>query len=94
MEVPLWNGIPNWLSLLPIEVTDLNGDSFTDIVLAKPDIDIDRMVVGILLGYGNGSFANQTIHPTGCTKRALMKVADFDNDNRSDVVIIDFSGSM
>ena len=75
-----------------LEIANLNGDHFSDIVVAY--YDTDGMFVNILLGYGNGSFANQTIHRTGCVKRGLMKVADFNKDNRSDIVIVDSSGSV
>ena len=75
-----------------LEIANLNRDNFSDIVVAY--YDSNGMFVNILLGYGNGSFANSTIHRTGCLERGLMKVADFNKDNRSDVVIVDSSGSV
>ncbi|CAF3572625.1 unnamed protein product [Rotaria socialis] len=42
--------------------------------------------VGVLLGYGNGSFAAQTTFPTGMNPWVIA-VGDFNNDTRLDIVI-------
>ena len=49
----------------------------------------------IFLGYGNGTFANQTTYSTGYDSRPLSKFAaigDFNNDSRLDIVVINQGG--
>ena len=42
--------------------------------------------VGVLLGYGNGSFANQITYPTA-TSPSHAAVGDFNNDTLPDIVV-------
>lgn len=75
-----------------LEVANLNGDDFSDLVVAY--YDAGGMSVNTFLGCGNGSFVNETIHLTNRVKNGQMKVAHFNNGNRSDVVIVDSSGTL
>jgi hypothetical protein len=42
--------------------------------------------VGIFLGYGNGSFTNQTTYSTG-SSLWFISIGDFNNDTRPDIVV-------
>ena len=42
--------------------------------------------VSVLLGYGNGSFANQTMYSSG-SRPVFVVVADFNNDSRLDIIV-------
>ncbi|CAF4756631.1 unnamed protein product [Rotaria sp. Silwood1] len=45
--------------------------------------------VGIFLGYGNGSFTNQTVYSTGSGSYPFsVAVGDFNNDNIIDIVVV------
>ena len=48
--------------------------------------------VSILLGYGNGSFANQTTYSTG-SQPSSAAVGDFNNDTRLDIVVVHWNSS-
>jgi hypothetical protein len=55
-----------------------------DIVVTNSAVDN----VGIFLGYGNGTFLEQTTYSTGFTSKPLYVIAaDFNNDNRLDIVV-------
>ncbi|CAF5179913.1 unnamed protein product, partial [Rotaria sp. Silwood1] len=48
--------------------------------------------VGVLLGYGNGSFAGETAYSTGSAPIAVA-VGDFNNDTQLDIVVANFGGN-
>ena len=65
----------------------------TSITTSHLDIIVVNFIsnnASILLGYGNGSFANQTTYPTG-TNPASVAVGDFNNDTLPDIVICDLN---
>ncbi|CAF0890611.1 unnamed protein product [Adineta steineri] len=79
---------------LPISVTivDLNNDSYLDIVAAN----LYTFNVGIFLGFGDGTFTDQTTFYTGYyTGPTGVISADFNNDGRLDIAVaLQFSGQM
>jgi hypothetical protein len=46
--------------------------------------------IGIFLGYGNGTFADQRIFPTGSSRPLFIITSDFNNDNRSDIAVANY----
>ncbi|CAF0777711.1 unnamed protein product [Adineta steineri] len=70
---------------------DLNGDGHIDIVFTKSSTPCS---MAILLGYGNGTFAAETILPIGNDGCVLsIAIADFNNDDHQDIAVsidIDF----
>ncbi|CAF1361048.1 unnamed protein product [Adineta steineri] len=75
-----------------VAIVDLNNDSYLDMVVANLGSDN----VGIFLGYGNGIFTNQTTFYTGYLSGPCAVIsADFNNDDRLDIVVaLTFTGSM
>ncbi|CAF3575076.1 unnamed protein product [Adineta steineri] len=67
-------------------VDDLNNDDELDIIVANSATEN----VGILYGYGNGSFANLNTYSTrvGSIPQAVA-TGDFNNDKKLDIVVID-----
>jgi hypothetical protein len=47
----------------------------------------DSHNIGIFLGYGNGTFADQTTFSTGTSRPVSMAVGDFNNDQWLDIVV-------
>jgi hypothetical protein len=67
-----------------IAVGDFNNDTRLDIVVTNYDSD----KVGVFLGYGNGSFTNQTTFSTGFDSDPYsVAVDDFNGDTISDIVV-------
>ena len=67
-----------------IAVGDLNNDTFMDIVVANSGNEN----FGVILGYGNGSFANEMIYSTGVGSNPQhVIVDDFNRDNQLDIAI-------
>jgi hypothetical protein len=67
-----------------VALGDFDNDSRLDIVVANYDNDS----VGVLLGYGNGTFRNQTTIPTGFYSRPYsVTVVDFNGDHRLDIAV-------
>ena len=66
-----------------ITAVDLNNDGQADIVVS----DIRSDTIGILLGYGNGSFATVRMYSSGGSRPASVAVGDMNNDNRLDLVV-------
>ena len=62
-------------------VGDLNGDGFTDIFFPHSDIDI-------LLNDGNGNFVNNGQSGFSVSSAESVALADFDNDNDLDAVVV------
>jgi hypothetical protein len=65
-----------------IAAGDFNNDSRLDIVVAN----YYSNNVGIFLGYGNGSFTNQTTYPTDSFPSSVA-VEDFNNDTILDIAV-------
>ena len=64
---------------------DINKDNQIDIVSVNSKINS----ISVIMGYGNGSFAEQTIYPTGDKSYPSSVVAgDINNDNRLDLVVV------
>jgi hypothetical protein len=63
---------------------DFNNDSQLDIVVANYVANN----VGVFLGHGDGTFSNQTTYSTDYDSRpSSIAVGDFNNDNRSDIIV-------
>jgi hypothetical protein len=71
---------------LPTSVTvgEFNSDNQLDIAVANSGTNN----IGILLGYGNGSFANQMAYSTGSGSfPSCIMVGDFNNDHYLDIIV-------
>ena len=68
-----------------LAIADFNRDTHLDIVVAN----YDSSNVGILLGYGNGSFQSQTMYHTGFYPYSVA-VGDFDDDDTFDIIIANY----
>ncbi|CAF2712982.1 unnamed protein product [Rotaria sp. Silwood2] len=65
-------------------VSDFNNDTVLDLVIVNSAHDN----VGIRLGYGDGTFANETTYPTEVGSRTqYATLGDFNNDNQVDIAI-------
>jgi hypothetical protein len=71
-----------------IAAGDFNNDTRLDIVVAN----YGSNNVGIFLGYGNGSFANQTTYPTDSSPQSVA-VGDFNNDTILDIVVANYESN-
>ena len=70
-----------------VVVGDINNDHQIDIIIANSDTDS----IGIFLSNGNGSFANQQLHPTGSQSRPYsVAVSDFNNDGNLDIAVANY----
>jgi hypothetical protein len=81
---------PTGLNSSPYSITagDFNNDTFLDIVVAN----YNSSNVGIFLGYGNGTFSNQTTYLTGSEPK-FVAVSDFDNDTILDIVVANYGSN-
>ena len=68
-----------------LAIADFNHDIHLDIVVAN----YDSANIGILLGYGHGSFQNQTTYHTGSNPYSVA-VGDFDKDGTFDIIIANY----
>jgi hypothetical protein len=69
-----------------VAVGDFNNDSELDITVANSGTGN----IGVLFGYGNGSFTSQTTFSTGLDFiPQSLTVGDFNNDKRLDIVVAD-----
>ncbi|CAF4014366.1 unnamed protein product, partial [Adineta steineri] len=67
-----------------VVIADVNNDTELDIIVANSATES----IGILYGYGNGSFANVEIFATGSgTIPQSIVVGDFNNDKKLDIVV-------
>ena len=65
-------------------IHDLNNDQKQDIIV----VNYGGSNLGIFLGFGNGTFSNQTTYSTGDgTKPLSIAVGDFNNDSQLDIVV-------
>src|SRR5256885_667338 len=70
-----------------VAVADLNNDHHLDIVIANYGTNS----IGILLGFGNGSFQDQTTYSTGYDSIPYsLAVADFNKDNQLDIAVANY----
>ncbi|CAF4606681.1 unnamed protein product [Rotaria socialis] len=70
---------PNGISLV-----DLNNDSYMDVIVST----LNGGFVGILFGYGDGTFSDVTLYLTGSTSSHYsIAVADFNHDHHYDFVV-------
>ncbi len=70
-----------------VATDDVNNDSRLDIVVAN----FWTNNVGIFIGHGDGTFANQTTYSTDYNSRpSSVAVGDFNNDNRSDIIVANY----
>jgi hypothetical protein len=69
-----------------IALGDINNDTNLDLIVAN----YGTGNVGILFGYGNGTFAPQTTFSISTNSRPqYIGLGDFDQDNQLDVVVVD-----
>ncbi|CAF5068662.1 unnamed protein product, partial [Rotaria sp. Silwood1] len=69
---------------------DFNNDTRVDIAFASCDSDS----LGVVLGYGNGSFGNVMPYSTGSSSsRYSVAVGDINNDTLEDVVIANYDNN-
>ena len=75
-----------------ISLADFNGDGYLDIAVGN----VMTECIGILLGYGNGSFASLVTYPLEVNFSPLaIDVGDVNNDDLLDIVVVDYdSGSI
>ncbi|CAF1482117.1 unnamed protein product [Rotaria sp. Silwood1] len=67
-----------------IAVGDFNNDSWLDFAVAN----YNDNNIGIFLGYGNGSFANENTHSTGSSRPLSLWIYDLNNDKKLDIVVV------
>jgi hypothetical protein len=73
-----------------IVVSDFNNDKYLDIATVFFGSDS----LGIIFGYGSGSFSNMVIYSTGIDSQPQdLAEADFNNDGRSDIVVVNSNTS-
>jgi hypothetical protein len=68
---------------LSIASADFNNDTHLDVAVTN----YDTHNIGLFLGYGNGTFANQTTFSTGVSRPVSLAVGDFNNDHCLDIVV-------
>ena len=69
---------------------DLDGDGALDLAVAE----IERNEVAILLGDGNGTFAETTPRPLVTQAPRAIRIADLDGDGIPDLVTANGTGSI
>jgi hypothetical protein len=67
---------------------NFNNDTHIDIAVVNSGTNN----MGIFLGYGNGSFTNQTTYPTGSSPRSIA-AGHFNNDTYVDIVVANYDDS-
>ncbi|CAF2520379.1 unnamed protein product [Rotaria sp. Silwood2] len=71
-----------------VYLVDLNNDTYLDVIVST----LDGGFVGILLGYGNGTFQKMTKYLSDSTSSLYrIAIADFNNDHRHDFVVTDIA---
>jgi hypothetical protein len=72
-----------------VAVGDFNNDNQLDITVANWGIDS----ISVVLGYGNGSFADPILFSTGFgTRPVSVAVGDFNNDHYLDITTGNYGG--
>ncbi|CAF1023077.1 unnamed protein product [Adineta steineri] len=69
-----------------LAIGNFNNDTFLDIVVAHYGANS----IGVLLGYGNGSFGDQVITSLGSSRPLSLSIGDFNKDNKLDVVTVNY----
>jgi hypothetical protein len=69
-----------------IAVSDFNDDNYLDIIVANYGTNN----IGIYLGNGNGTFADQKIFLLGSSRPLFITIGDFNKDNRIDIVVANY----
>ena len=64
-------------------VGDFNGDGKPDLAVANKG----PATIALLLGYGNGTFANAVSYSTGSFYPQSVAVADFNGDGKTDLAV-------
>ena len=73
-----------------VVVSDFNNDSYLDIAATF----LGSNSIGILLGYGNGSFSDITTYSTGIeSSPQYLGIGDFNNDNKTDIIVANSNSS-
>jgi hypothetical protein len=60
-----------------VALAHLNNDTHLDIAIAN----YDSHSIGVFLGYGNGSFANEITFSTGVSRPVSIAIGDLNNDH-------------
>ncbi|CAF4471177.1 unnamed protein product [Rotaria socialis] len=82
-QISYSTGVQSWPSC--VIVGDFNRDNQLDIAISNFNINN----VGILLGYGNGSFSNVTTYSTGDGSAPhFIGAGDFNNDSILDIAVV------
>ncbi|CAF3165707.1 unnamed protein product [Rotaria sp. Silwood2] len=69
-------------------LVDLNNDTYLDVIVST----LDDSFVGILLGYGNGTFQKMTKYsPNSRSSIYHIAIADFNNDHQHDFIVTDIA---
>ena len=73
---------------LPYAITahDFNNDTRLDVIV----VNFGTSTLGILFGYGNGSFAAQRIFSHNSSQPIAIAHGDFNNDTRMDIAIANY----
>jgi predicted nucleotidyltransferase len=72
-----------------VVTADFNNDSCWDIAVANPGSD----TIGILLGYGNGTFSKIILYSVDQGSNSTsIAVGDFNNDHRLDIAVTNLEG--
>ncbi|CAF0980985.1 unnamed protein product [Rotaria sordida] len=67
-----------------VVTTDVNGDTYLDIIVANKDSD----KFGVFLNTGNGTFIGQVTYSTGSASQAyFVAAADLNGDTRVDIIV-------
>lgn len=79
------NSRPCWIA-----IDDLNNDNRLDLVVANRGNDN----VGVLIGYGNGTFTSQVTYSTGIKSQpSSVVIGDFDGDSQIDIAVANYGGN-
>jgi hypothetical protein len=64
---------------------NINNDNHLDIIITNSKHDS----IGMIMGYGNGTFSPETVYPTRDDSHpSAVVLDDFNNDNRSDLIVL------
>lgn len=66
-----------------LAIADLNNDGYLDIVVANAR----TLCIGILFGYGNGTFTAIMTYPIVGTNPSALAIGDVNNDGRLDIIV-------